>query len=196
MTTSLSLLTICGSLRQGSFNRMVANTLPELAPAGVTITMAPPIGDMPLYNADIQNGTGFPEAVTALGDAVRAADGVIFVSPEYNFSVPGVLKNALDWVSRLPDQPFQYKPVALQSAATGMLGGARSQYHMRQIMVFLDALVFTKPEVFVSFAKDKVDAGRGVLSDEPTRAMISTQLEGFARFVRKVGGPVNKGEQA
>ncbi|AEQ50388.1 putative oxidoreductase [Pelagibacterium halotolerans B2] len=173
---------------------MVANTLPDLAPDGLTILDAPSIGDIPLYNADLQNSGGFPASVVALGDAVRAADGVIFISPEYNFSVPGVLKNAIDWVSRLPDQPFKYKPVALQSAAVGMLGGARSQYHMRQIMVFLEALVFTKPEVFVSFAKDKVYAERGVLTDETTRKMISSQLDGFAHFIRRVGDPASKGD--
>jgi chromate reductase, NAD(P)H dehydrogenase (quinone) len=194
MTRKLSLVTICGSLREGSLNRMVANSLPGLAPEHVEITHAPSIGDIPLYNADVQNKHGFPAAVTALGDAIRKADGVIIVSPEYNFSVPGVLKNALDWVSRLPDQPFQYKPVALQSAAIGMLGGARSQYHMRQIMVFLEALVFTKPEIFVSFAKDKVDAESGMLVDAPTRTMIATQLDGFSDFINRVGGPADGGE--
>ena len=194
MTRTLNLLTVCGSLRQGSFNRMVANTLPDLAPDGVSIVEAPSIGDLPLYNADIQNADGFPAAVTALGEAIRAADGVVFVSPEYNFSVPGVLKNALDWVSRLPDQPFKGKPIALQSAATGMLGGARAQYHMRQIMVFLEALGFTKPEIFVSFAKDKVDPQTGRLVDEATRTMIASQLDGFAQFVARVG-PAQTGEQ-
>ena len=105
-----------------------------------------------------------------------------------------MLKNALDWVSRLPDQPFKGKPIALQSAATGMLGGARAQYHMRQIMVFLEALVFTKPEIFVSFAKDKVDPQTDRLVDEATRTMIASQLDGFAQFVARVG-PAQTGEQ-
>ncbi|ADZ70906.1 Chromate reductase, Class I, flavoprotein [Polymorphum gilvum SL003B-26A1] len=166
---------------------MIADTLPDLAPDGVTIRPAPPIGAIPLYNADVQTRDGFPQAVTDLAEAVRAADGVVIVSPEYNFSVPGVLKNAIDWVSRVPDQPFKDRPVALQSAATGMLGGARAQYHMRQIMVFLDALVFTKPEVFVSFAGQKVDAAAGRLTDEDARKVISAQLAGFARFVHRVG---------
>lgn len=185
--TDLNILVICGSLRAGSINRMVANTVAEIAPAGLSFTDAPPIGDIPLYNADIQEGEGFPPAVTALGDAIRAADGVLIITPEYNYSVPGVLKNAIDWVSRLKDQPLAGKPVALQSAAIGALGGARCQYHLRQIMVFLDALVFNKPEVFVTFAKTKVDEASGKLTDEGTRKVITTQLEGFAGFINRVG---------
>lgn len=178
-------LVLCGSLRAGSFNRMLCNTLPELAPDGMRFVAAPEIGDIPLYDADLQQASGFPAPVTALGDAVRAADAVMIVSPEYNYSVPGVLKNAIDWVSRLPDQPFAGKPVALQSAAIGMLGGARCQYHLRQIMVFLDAIVFTKPEVFVSFAKSKVDEEAGRVSDGPTRDAIAAQLKAFQPFVER-----------
>lgn len=178
-------LVLCGSLRAGSFNRMLCNTLPELAPGGMRFVAAPEIGSFPLYDADLQQASGFPAPVTALGDAVRAADAVMIVSPEYNYSVPGVLKNAIDWVSRLPDQPFAGKPVALQSAAIGMLGGARCQYHLRQIMVFLDAIVFTKPEVFVSFAKSKVDEEAGLVSDEPTRDAIAAQLKAFQPFVER-----------
>jgi chromate reductase len=185
--TDLNVLAICGSLRKGSFNRIVMDALPALAPAGMTITAAPPIGEMPLYDFDLQQSAGFPAGVTALADAIRAADGVIIVTPEYNYSVPGVLKNAIDWVSRVPNQPFQNKPVALQSAAISVLGGARAQYHLRQIMVFLDALVFNKPEVFVTTAQSKVNEETRALTDEPTRAVIKTQLAAFATFIGRVG---------
>src|SRR5579863_6328298 len=117
-----SVISICGSLRKGSYNRMVLEALPGWAPAGMTITEAPPFAEFPLYNADIENSTGFPEPVHTLAEAVRAADGVIFVSPEYNFSIPGGLKNALDWVSRVPNQPFAGKAVVLISASPGILG--------------------------------------------------------------------------
>jgi len=120
-------------------------------------------------------------------ESVAAADAFAFVTPEYNYSVPGVLKNAIDWVSRLKDQPFAGKPVALQSAAIGALGGARCQYHLRQIMVFLDALVFNKPEVFVTFARTKVDEASGKLTDEGTRKVMTAQLQGFAGFINRVG---------
>lgn len=181
-----NVLVICGSLRADSLNRMICNTLPELAPEGMSIMDAPGLAEIPLYNADVQ-ASGFPDAVTALGDAVRAADGVIVVTPEYNFSVPGGLKNAIDWVSRLPDQPFAGKAVAIQSAAAGMLGGARGQYHLRQIMVFLEALVLTKPEVFVSFGAKKVDLASGTVSEVATREAIVLQLKKFSEFIHRVG---------
>jgi chromate reductase len=181
-----NVITICGSLRKGSFNRMLANLLPGLAPAGMTIRSAPTI-EMPLYNADLQ-AQGFPPAVKALEDAIRAADGVIIVSPEYNYSMPGPMKNAIDWVSRTKDQPFADKPVCIQSASMGILGGARMQYHMRQSMVFLDALVFNRPEVFVVQAQNKFDEKTGELKDEGTRTVIRQQLEAFAAFIKRVSG--------
>lgn len=113
----LNVLTICGSLRKGSYNAMVQRALPSLAPEGMTLKPAPSFTEFPLYNADIQNSSGFPAPVNTLADAIRAADGVIFCTPEYNFGIPGGLKNAIDWVSRLPNQPFAGKPVALQSAS-------------------------------------------------------------------------------
>jgi chromate reductase len=149
----------------------------------MTITAAPSIAPIPPYNADVQ-ADGFPEPVTALAEAIRRADGVIIVTPEYNYSIPGVLKNAIDWVSRVPDQPFRNKPVALQSASQGLLGGARAQYHLRQVMVFVEALVLNKPEVFVASVQTKVEPSHGELTDEPTRNLIRQQLEAFVSFVR------------
>ena len=175
----MQLLAICGSLRKGSFNRAICNTLQELAPDGCEIVQAPDFGAIPIYNADDQNADGFPGEVNDIARLIAAADGVVIVSPEYNFSVPGGLKNMIDWISRLPDQPFKGKQVALQSAAAGMLGGARMQYHLRQVMVFLEAKVFTKPEVFVSFAKSKVDESGQKIADETTRDMIRAQLAAF-----------------
>ena len=182
---TLNVISICGSLRRGSYNRMLLNSLPELAPDGMKITESPTI-EMPLYNADVQE-KGFPAAAKALSDAIRAADGVMIVTPEYNYSAPGVLKNAIDWVSRMPDQPFIGKPVAFQSASQGPLGGARVQYHMRQMMVFLDAMPFNKPEIFVGAAQTKMDDAKGVLKDQPTRDIIKQQLAGFAKFIERHG---------
>src|SRR6188474_2443329 len=148
-------LVICGSLRKGSYNAALARTLPALAPDGMRLTNAPRVDTMPHYNYDDQAATGFPPSVTAFADAIRAADGVIIVSPEYNWTIPGALKNAIDWLSRLKDQPFKDKPVALQSCAPGALGGARMQYHLRQSLLFVDAMTLIKPEIFVSFAPKK-----------------------------------------
>lgn len=179
----LNILGLCGSLRKGSYNHALLRALPGLAPDRMAITEAPPIGDFPLYNADVQASDGFPAPVTALAEAVRAADGVIIVSPEYNYSIPGVLKNALDWVSRVENQPFKHKPVCLQSAAMSPLGGGRMQYHLRQVMVFLEADVFTKPEIFVSFAQTKFDETTLALTDKTTRDFVVQQLNGFAAYI-------------
>ncbi|HEX3939679.1 MAG TPA: NAD(P)H-dependent oxidoreductase [Xanthobacteraceae bacterium] len=179
---------ICGSLRKGSYNRMVLNLLPGWAPAGMTITEAPPFTEFPLYNADIQNSTGFPAPVQKLAEAVRAADGVMFVSPEYNFSIPGGLKNAIDWVSRVPNQPFVGKPIAIISATGGMLGGGRMQYDLRRCMIFLDALTMNKPEVFIGGAAQKFDDKTGQLKDEGAIGFIKQQLAAFAKFIADHGG--------
>jgi chromate reductase len=179
----MKLLAICGSLRSGSLNLAICNTLSELLPDGVTISLAPGFGDVPIYDADKHQVEGFPVWVTETAALIAEADGVIIVSPEYNFSVPGGLKNAIDWISRMPDQPFNDKPVALQSAAVGMLGGARMQYHLRQIMVFLEARVFNKPEVFVAFGKSKVDDSGTKIADEAARDAIRAQLKAFVRYI-------------
>jgi chromate reductase, NAD(P)H dehydrogenase (quinone) len=186
MADTLNVLTICGSLRKGSFNAMLANSLPALAPSSMAITPAASIGTMPLYNFDVQQEHGFPAPVLALCDAIRAADGVIFVTPEYNYSVPGVLKNAIDWLSRVPKQPFANKAVALQSASPSTLGGARAQYHLRQMLVFLDAFVLNRPEIIVTFAHTKIDEPKGEVTDEPTREIIRQQLAAFAKFILRV----------
>ena len=182
-----NVISICGSLRKGSYNRMVLNHLPGWAPAGMTITEAPPFTEFPLYNADLQNSTGFPPPVQTLAEAVRSADGVIFVSPEYNFSIPGGLKNAIDWVSRVPNQPFVGKPVALISAAGGILGGGRMQYDLRRCMIFLDAMTMNKPEVFIGLAAQKFDDKTGQLKDEQAVGFIKQQFAVFAKFVAEHG---------
>jgi chromate reductase, NAD(P)H dehydrogenase (quinone) len=182
---TLNVISICGSLRKGSFNRMVVNLLPGWAPANMKIAEAPPWADFPLYNADIQNSTGFPAPVQNLTEAVRAADGVIFVSPEYNYSIPGGLKNAIDWVSRTPNQPFAGKPVALISATGGMLGGGRMQYDLRRCMIFLDALTMNKPEVFIGGAAQKFDEKTGQLKDEQAVGFIKQLLANFAKFIEQ-----------
>ena len=120
--------------------------------------------------------------MTAMGEAIAAADGVIIVTPEYNYSIPGVLKNAIDWLSRLPKQPFAGKPVLLQSASPGGFGGVRSQLHLRHSLVFLEARAFTRPEVIIPAAHTKIDAAAGELTDPATRGSIADQL--FAAFAR------------
>jgi chromate reductase, NAD(P)H dehydrogenase (quinone) len=183
---AINVLMICGSLRKGSFNRALMNALPALAPEGMVLTESPPFRGFPHYDADLQASAGFPPDVKALTNAIRAADGVIFITPEYNFTIPGALKNALDWISRTDDQPFKDKPVAIQSATGGPLGGARMQYHMRMAMTFLNAFVFGTPEIFVGLAQTKFDERTLELKDEPTKKIIIQQLAAFARFIERV----------
>jgi chromate reductase len=188
MADKLNVITIVGSLRKGSFNAALARQLPKWAPEGMTISPSPSWAGFPIYNADDQNEKGFPADVEALSEAVRKADGVIFVTPEYNYSIPGGLKNAIDWISRIKDQPFAGKPVAIQSVTGGPLGGGRMQYHIRQACVFLDALAFTKPEIFVGMANSKFDEKTLEFKDEAGIKFITQQLAGFEKFIRKVGG--------
>ncbi|MGH6673311.1 MAG: NADPH-dependent FMN reductase [Xanthobacteraceae bacterium] len=184
----LNVIVICGSLRRGSYNAGLARALPALSPAGMALKPAPAWDKMPIYNHDIQDGSGFPPEAVAWADVIRAADGVIVVSPEYNWSIPGGLKNAIDWVSRMKDVPFKEKPVALQSCAGGVLGGSRMQYHMRQCLTSVDAFLFGKPEVLVTFAAKKFDEKTLELTDQPTIDVVRQQLAGFEKFVRRVNG--------
>ena len=155
MDNELKILGFAGSLRKGSYNRMLMKTAQLLLPPNTSLEIFA-LDDIPPFNADLE--TNMPEVVLEFKQKIRAADAILIVTPEYNYSVPGVLKNAIDWTSRpYPDNSFQGKPVALMSASTGMLGGARAQYHLRQTLVFLDMHPVNKPEVFVTFAAQKFD---------------------------------------
>jgi len=180
----LNVLMICGSLRKGSFNRKLMNLNPGLAPPDIVLKEAPPFSGFPIYNNDLQD-QGVPADVTAFADAIRAADGLLVVSPEYNWSIPGGWKNAIDWLSRLDKQPFANKPIAIQSAARGLLGGSRMQYHLRQSLTSVEAFILIKPEVVITFAPQKFDDA-GNLKDETALGLIKQQLANFATFIRRV----------
>ena len=181
---ALDVLVICGSLRKGSFNAALARALPALAPPALALRYAAPLDSIPPYNADVQEA-GNPPSVVALTEAIRAADGLIIVSPEYNWSIPGVLKNAIDWVSKMKNQPFLDKPVALQSCAGGLLGGSRMQYHLRQALTSIEAQILIRPEVFVTFAAKKFAEKTLELMDGPTRDTVKLQLEAYEKFLRR-----------
>jgi chromate reductase, NAD(P)H dehydrogenase (quinone) len=183
---AINVLTICGSLRKASLNRALLDALPGLAPAGMTFAEAPSYRGFPLYDADFHASAGIPTDVAALADAIRAADAVVIASPEYNWSIPGALKNAIDWSSRLPEQPFKEKPVLIQSVTSGPLGGARMQYHLRMTLTPLNALIFGTPEIFVGIGQAKFDEKTMDLIDEPTRKIIAVQLAAFETFVARV----------
>src|SRR3954466_6152813 len=132
----MKIVGMSGSLRKGSFNSAALRAAQRLAPAGATIEIAE-IGDLPLYNDDVR-AAGYPPAAERLRAQLGAADAILFVTPEYNYSISGVLKNAIDWASRPPNQPFDGMPIAIMGASGGILGTARAQYHLRQMMVFLN----------------------------------------------------------
>jgi chromate reductase, NAD(P)H dehydrogenase (quinone) len=186
----LDVLVICGSLRKGSYNAALARTLPALAPSGLALRPAPSFEKFPIYNLDLQNSSGFPAEVNAWADAICVADGLIIVSPEYNWSIPGGLKNAIDWMSRIKEQPFKDKPVALQSAAPGILGGSRSQYHLRQSLTSVDAILFGRPEVIIANAAQKFDEKTLALKDQTAIDLIKQQLAAFEKFARRVNAKV------
>lgn len=164
------ILGFCGSLRRASFNAGALRAARDLAPDGVEITIAD-IRDLPLYDDDLRQ-QGLPAAVEKLGVQLRGADAILFASPEYNYSVSSVLKTAIDWISRLPDRPYQGLPGALLGASPGMIGTARAQHHLRQICVFLDIRLLNKPEVMIGGARERFDED-GNLTDEETGRHIT-----------------------
>jgi chromate reductase len=178
----IEIVTLCGSVREKSYNAALVRAMGPLAPGGVVLVPAPLIVNFPHYDADLQEISGPPAVAVTTANAIRDADGLIIVSPEYNYSVPGTLKNAIDWLSRMPKPPLTRKPVLMLSVSAGVLGGSRMQYHLRQILVSQDALVFNKPEIMVGGAASKFDQD-GNLTDEPTRGLIRNQLVAFVDFV-------------
>ncbi len=173
--TSLQVLAMCGSLRRGSFNRMAMNAAIARAPAGMTIIEGA-IGDIPLYNEDVRDA-GEPAAVATLKQQVRDADALLFATPEYNYGMPGVLKNAIDWVSRPPSSsPFDGKPVAILGASAGMMATVRSQLQLRQTCLALNMLPVNRPEVLIAQAGGKF-AEDGSLKDEATGKFIGLLMQ-------------------
>ena len=168
MSEPIKVVAFCGSLRKASFNRMALNAFIERLPAGTSAQIIEI--DWPLYNADIQ-AQGFPDKVQAAQKALLEADGLVLVTPEYNYGPSGVLKNAIDWLSRMTPQPFAAKPIAMFGASGGVLGTARAQYQLRQIMVFLDGRPVNKPEVMIGAAQTRFADGK--LTDEATGKLLA-----------------------
>ena len=169
----MKVLGISGSLRKGSYNSMALRAAQKLAPEGMSLEIAD-ISRIPMYNDDVR-AAGEPAEVAALKAQIRAADAVLLVTPEYNFSIPGVLKNTLDWMSRPPEPPFDGKPVAIMGASPGPVGTARVQYDLRKVLVFMNTFTVNKPEVFISMAASKFNA-EGELTDEITAKVIGELL--------------------
>ncbi|MBI3981281.1 MAG: NAD(P)H-dependent oxidoreductase [Gemmatimonadetes bacterium] len=184
MAAPLRVLGFAGSLRAASFNRALLRAAVGLAPDGMQIEVFELL-PIPLYNGDVE-AQGTPEPVRLFKERIKAADALLIASTEYNFSVSGVLKNAIDWASRPFDaSPLTGKPVALMGASTSRMGTVRSQHHLRQVLVATDTLVMTSPYVHVSQPKDKFDA-EGRLTDEVTIRQVRELLAGLAVWTLKL----------
>lgn len=183
MNNPIRILGIAGSLRRESYNRAALRAAAQLVPEGATIETFE-LDGIPPFNQDEEANP--PAKVIELKKRVRAADALLFVTPEYNYSVPGVLKNAIDWGSRpYGDSAWEGKPAAVMGASAGRLGTARAQYHLRQIFVFLNVLALNQPEVMIGNAADVFDA-EGKLTDERTRKHIRQLLQSLAEWTRRV----------
>ncbi len=181
---TLHILALVGSLRRGSFNRLLYETAVALAPTGLSFSEAD-IRSLPLYDDDMRLEEGYPEPARLLREAIAAADGLLFVSPEYNHAVPGVLQNAVDWASRPPDQPFKGKPVAIMGASTSRMGTVRMQHSLRTTLDSLEAHTLLRPEVMIAGARESFDESG--LVDEKAREVVTAQMTAFEVWIRRFG---------
>ncbi|MFN0244320.1 MAG: NADPH-dependent FMN reductase [Planctomycetota bacterium] len=187
MSDSIRILGIVGSLRKKSYNRAALRAAMSLAPQGATVE-AFELDGLPGFNEDDEKSP--PAQVVELKKHIRAADALLIVTPEYNYSVPGVLKNAIDWASRpYGDSAWAGKPAAIMGASVGGIGTARAQYHLRQMLVFLDVLALNKPEVMIGNAASKFDA-EGNLTDDKTKEAIQKQLAALVAWTRRLKSTV------
>ncbi len=178
---------IAGSLRKASYNRALLRAAVELAPPGMILTVHS-LDAIPLYHGDVE-AAGIPEAVTALKNAIRAADGLLLLTPEYNHGMPGVLKNAIDWLSRPPKpQAFDARPVAIGGVTPGGFGTRGAQYQLRQCLTPLNAFVMSQPSLMLTAAQEKFDAG-GALVDPRARETLQKFLAGFAAWIARLSAP-------
>ena len=179
---TIHVLGITGSLRDASFNTALLMAAAELLPPEMTLEIID-LADLPMFDVDTEKP--LPASVAQFRGKVAAADAVLISTPEYNSSISGVLKNALDWASRQPQPPFAGKPVAIMGASTGVFGTARAQMVLRQVLTHIGALVLPKPEVMVAKAQDAFDE-QGNLVNETTRGFLKDLLVALADWTRRV----------
>lgn len=178
---TIHVLAFAGSLRKESYNRLLLRASQKLAPAEMEIEIFE-LNEIPPYNMDLE--PNFPPAVTEFKANIKAADGLLIATPEHNFGIPGVLKNAIDWASRMPDEAtFDNKPVIVQSASPGWVGGLRAQMHLRPVLEYFPVRQMFFPEVVVGGCRSKFDEA-GELTDELAIKNITKQLAAFAEFIR------------
>jgi chromate reductase len=184
LENKLKILGFAGSLRTGSYNKSLLREAGELLPPNVAILKIFDLADIPPYNQDIE--MDMPQKVKEFKSNIREGDAILIATPEYNYSVPGVLKNAIDWASRpYGDNSFDGKPVAIMSASPGMLGGVRAQYHLRQSFVYLNMHPVNGPDVVVNFAQQKFDVN-GNLVDQDTRKFLGQLLQNLVNWTKRL----------
>lgn len=182
MADNVKILGIAGSLRKASFNKAALRESQKLVPAGASLDIFELDGALPGFNQDDEKNP--PAQIVELKAKIRAADAILFVTPEYNYSIPGVLKNVIDWASRpYGDSAWTGKPVAIMGASTGPIGTARAQYHLRQCFVFLDMDPVNQPEVMINAGKSFDQQGN--LTDQQTKDLVAKLL---AALVLKAAG--------
>lgn len=185
MADKIKIVGFGGSLRKGSYNYSLLKAAKELTPPDTEFEIAE-ITDIPLYNTDLE--ANMPEAVKQFKAKIKGADAIVVVTPEYDYSVPGYLKNVLDWASRpYGDNSFSDKPIAIMSGSGGILGGSRAQYQLRQVLQYLNTHPLNRPEVIVSHVHEKITP-EGVLTDQITRDHIKEQLIALVAWTKKLSG--------
>src|SRR5687768_11015594 len=184
MSKQFRTLGIAGSLRRESYNRAALRAATQLVPEGASIEIFE-LDGIPGFNQDEEQNP--PAKVTELKKRIRDADAILIVTPEYNYSIPGVLKNAIDWASRpYGDSAWNGKPAAIMGASVGTIGTARAQYHLRQMMVFLNMFPVNQPEVMIGNASKRFDA-QGKLTDDATKDFIRQLLQSLMEWTRRIG---------
>ena len=183
MQKPVAVIGFAGSLRKNSYNKALLRAAVKLLPKNAKLEIFD-LGGIPPFNQDLE--AQMPDKVKEFKAKIRVADAILIATPEYNYSISGVLKNAIDWASRpYGDNSFEGKPVAVMSASPGMLGGARAQYHLRQVFVSLGMHPLSRPEVMMPFADDKID-GKGRVTDETTREKVRELLESLVDLTRRL----------
>jgi chromate reductase len=183
MSKPIIILGFAGSLRKNSYNKGLLRAAASSMPEGVTLEIFDLEG-IPPFNQDFERQP--PDKIKEFKAKIRAADALLIATPEYNYSMPGVLKNAIDWASRpYGDNAFEDKPVAIMSASIGMLGGARAQYHLRQVFVTLYMHALSWPELMITYAQEKFDEN-GNLTDEKTKTKVKELLENLVEWTRRL----------
>lgn len=185
MNAKIKVLGFAGSLRKDSYNRALLRNASQLLPENMELEIFD-LSSIPIYNDDIRV-TGYPETVQLFRNKIAEADALLIATPEYNYSIPGVLKNAIDWVSRPPNQPFDGKPVGVMGASGGISGTIRAQTHLRDIFVFVNAIPLNKPQLYIQKAQDQFDK-EGNLTNEATRNQLKKLLEALAKWTITITG--------